>query len=48
MFHKKIETKKEAIEYLQKGKVSEMLNRLDHLSLMVDTVDNQDNDSEDE
>ena len=41
MYHKKIETQKDAIEYLQKGKVSKILERLDNLPLVIETPEQE-------
>ena len=47
MYHKKIETKKDAIDYIRTGEVSETLNRLDNLPHMIETPDTEEDDSED-
>lgn len=36
MYHKAIETKQDAIDYLRKGDPAELLTRLEELSVMID------------
>lgn len=48
MYHKKIETQKDAIDYLRTGDVSDLLNRLDNLPHMIETPDTEDDDSGEE
>ncbi len=46
MYHKAIETKKDAIDYLRKGDPSETLKRLEELSIILNITNTEVPDEE--
>jgi hypothetical protein len=46
MYHKKIETQNDALDYIRKGEVADLLNRLDRLVEMIGEKDSEESEGE--
>jgi hypothetical protein len=46
MYHKKIETRQEALEYIRNGETVDLLDRLDRLVEMIGEKDSEESEGE--